>query len=249
MRRFWRRWISFREVHLATLLSIIEAVPGLLTTDSYDSIETLLESGSTLLEAEADVNVLLKFAETCHAWGPPALEEAALRTALARGAQLDALEQIDAIERLLDILRERVGLLHGVEKAEGLVEVESLAGEALRLLGASSDGRWANLVRTRGLCRLLLVQVGQREHGAGSRADLLAYRSWAEFGVDVPDEGSRGNLLAFVDFDIAELDILEGYGAEAARRLESAIAKLEAGKATSYLTDRGYDLLMLAEEQ
>ena len=73
-----------------------------MTTGSYDSLETLLESASTLLEAEADASVLMEFAETCHAWGPPALEEAALRAALARGAQLDAMEQLDAIEQLLD---------------------------------------------------------------------------------------------------------------------------------------------------
>lgn len=233
---------------MATLRAIIEAVPGLLTTDSYDSIETLLESASNLLEAEADVNVLLEFAETCHYWGPPALEEAALRAALARGAQLDALEQLDAIERLLDILLERGGMLSGAEKTEVVVEAESLGGEALRLLGASSGDRWANLIHGRGQCRTLLAQVGKPEHGPGARADLLAYRSWVEVGVDVPDHWPRANHLAFLDFDIAELDNLEGHGADAARRLESAIATLEAGKTSPFWTERGYELLMLAEE-
>ncbi len=231
---------------MATLLSIVESVRDLVTTGSYDSIETMLESASTLLEAEADASVLMEFAETCHAWGPPALEEAALRVALARGAQLDALEQ------LLDILLERGGMLSGAEKTEVVVEAESLGGEALRLLGASSGVRWANLIHARGSCRTLLAQVGKREHGPGAWADLLAFRNWVEVGVDVPDYWVRAYHCAIVDLEIAELDILEGRGAGATRRLESAIATIEASGpvvADRYMVERGYELLMLAEEQ
>lgn len=242
MRRFWRRWISFREVKLATLLSIIESVRVLVTTGSIDSVEPLLESASTLLEAEADPGVLMEFAKTCHAWGPPALEEAALRAAIACGAQLDAIEQ------LLDILRERGGMLSGAAKTEVAVEAESLGGEALRLLGASSGVRWANLIHARGSCRTVLAQAGEREHGPGARADLLAFRSWVDLGVDVPDHWSRANHRAIVDLDIAELDILEGYGADATRRLESAIATLEAAKGSRFMIERGYELLARSEE-
>lgn len=227
---------------MAILLSIVESVRGLVKAGSIDSVEPLLESASTLLETEAEASVLMEFAETCRAWGPPALEEAALRAALARGAQLDAMEQ------LLFLLLQRIGMPNDAEMTSVVIEAESLGGEALRLLGASSGARWANLITARGRCRSLLAQVGKREHGPGARADFLAFRSWVEVGVDVPGHWPRANQCAIVDLDIAELDILEGHGADATRRLESAIATLEAAKGSRFMIERGYELLARAEE-
>jgi hypothetical protein len=69
-----------------------------------------------------------------------------------------------------------------------------------------------------------------------------------DVGVDVPDHWSRANHRAIVDLEIAELDILEGHGADATRRLESAIATLEAAKGSRFMIERGYELLARSEE-
>lgn len=189
-----------------------------------------------------DVALLEAFAKACHRWGSSEAEEAALRAALARRRSLDALLS------LLDVLQQRLNVLKGASRLEVVVECEALGTEALAVLGASSGLEWSNIVRTRGLRRLELVRSGRLDRIDEARGDLKAHRAWLVRDEDVPAHLQRGNLLALVDIDLAELLVLEGRAAEAIERLERAISVLESAGAGKWMTERAYRILELALE-
>src|SRR5688500_7576584 len=135
-----------------TLKTTTEEAERLADAGDLAGAEAVLEGAVPRVAAEQDVTALLRYAESCHRWGSSEAEEAALRTALSRGARLDALE------RLLDLLQQRLNTLdEGPARYAVVAECEALGTAAIEALGQSSGLEWSNLVHARGLRRLELA--------------------------------------------------------------------------------------------
>lgn len=222
---------------MKSILDAIDLAVTLAASGDPEGAASALSDVAGHVDTEPDSAILLRYADACHQWGPPEPEEAALRSALQRGPSLDALE------RLLDLLQQRLNVLKGEPPEAVIAECERLGTEALALLPETSGLRWANLVHTRGLRRLELAKMGLQDRVPSARSDLEAYRSWLERNDSVPARLKRTNLMALVDIDLAELDLVEHRPDVAVRRLESAIAALERSKAPKWWIDRAYSVL------
>jgi hypothetical protein len=225
-----------------TLMIVIEEAERLGEAGDAEGAESVLERAVSQVAGEQDVDLLLRYAESCHRWGTSVAEETALRAALSHGLRLDA------IERLLDMLQQSLNTLKGAARDVLVIECESLGTAAIDALGHADSMAWSNLIHARGLRRLELAKAGFNEKLAGARDDLEAYRAWLVENNSVPAHLQRANLSAFVDLELAELLLLEGRRRDAAERAEQAIAALEAGRVAKWLIDPAYDLLLRASE-
>ncbi len=219
------------------LVDAIDRAAVLAASGDPDGAATTLSGVTRFVDTEPDPAILLRYADACRRWGPPEAEETALRTVIHRGPSLEALE------RLLDLLQQRLNVPNGEQPKAVIADCERLGTEAIELLPETSSLRWANLVHARGLRRLELALLGMQERVPGARADLEAYRSWLELNESVPAHMKRTNLMALLDIDMADLDLVEHRPEVAVRRLESAIATLEGSKAPKWWIDRAYSLL------
>lgn len=219
------------------IIDAIDRAAALAVSGDPEGAATTLGDAARHVDTEADPAILLRYADACRQWGPPEAEEAALRSVLHRGPSLDALE------RLLDLLQQRLNVLKGEPPEAVIAECERLGTEALALLRETSGLRWANLVHPRGLRRLELAKLGLQDRVPSARSDLEAYRSWLERNESVPAHMKRTNLIALADIDLAELDLIQHRADVAVRRLESAIAALETSKAPKWWIDRAYSVL------
>lgn len=231
------------EVSSTTLTEAIERAELLVKAEDYAGAATILEAASQLLDNEQDMQIVLRYAESCNHWCSPEVEEAALRSALRLGASLKA------VESLLFLLRGRVNTLEGRAHEAILIECEGLSTEAMRMLGQTSDLEWSNLVHIRGLGRLKLSSFGRQEYLSGARADFEAYRDWLTRNESAPTHLQRENLVALVDIELAELSLIEGRRADAMKRVKGAIAVLEAAKVPNGMVKHAYEVLERAGKE
>jgi hypothetical protein len=225
---------------MMALTDAIDRAAALASSGDPEGAATALGDARRHVDDEPDSAILLRYAVACRHWGPPEAEEAALRAVLHRGLTLDALE------RLLDLLQQKLDTVEGAAREAVVAECEHLGTRALELLAETSGVRWANLIHPRGLRRLELARMGRQDHVPGARADLEAHRSWLERNESVPTHMKRTNMMALADVELAELDLVDGQADVAVRRLESAIAALERAKAPKWWIDRAWSVLARA---
>lgn len=219
------------------LAEVIQHAESLIRAGDYEEADRFLGSATPSMLDSAQVSDLMRFAKLCHEWGPAENEEAALRSALRHGPDLEA------TMRLLDLMQqERLDDPGRGSRERALKECIQLGTDALKWLDERSGLEWGTLTHTRGVRYLELAQLGNATAREGRR-DVCAYLSWLKESPTVPPHLNRPFVISTASLDLAELMLIEGEATEAATLLEEAISQLEALHASKWDLDRGYALL------